>query len=610
PKDEVEDEDKRSQTPVKVGVPVKVSENRGQMAIEIDGKPYVAVFAFDKVGSQERVSLLIIDTKTGVAEQYWYPQKGSANGTMFHMLRGSNDCIYTTIGHEVLEFDLLKRRWTANKPIDGIAMSFTESPDGKIYFGTYPKSTLWEFDPKTKQARLLGNLDPQQQYPHYMEVDDFGWLYAGIGTAKGNLVAFNLQTNTRVQLSEESTRQVGYAQVFRGTDGKVYGFEPKAPNQIYRLENGVASPLSGTIAKAPQNNTHFNTFSVNQYLSGGRIVSCDMSEKLLETIDKDNKVTKVRFDYESNGPAISSLVIGTDGYIYGSTNHPMHFFKYEPDTDKFTDYTNIQAVGGGNFPNLVAWKGQVVGATYPNGRAYLFDPSLPWTKGTGANPNPKLIGTYQDIYRPRTILLLKDNKSVAMGGYAGYGRTGGGMVFYNLENNQSTVLTTEDILVGHSTVSLRQLKNGNLIGGTSTAAPGGGDRLAFVSVLYEMDLVSKEIISQVNIGQDIFNLEVTSDDTVIGLTNDARIFVYNPIQKKVVYMAGVSGGAVLNAGQSLIKDKDDNVYLILSKSISKVSKDGKVTKLVNLPEDATSGIGIVNNEIFYASAGTLWKYSL
>src|SRR5690606_41501412 len=72
-------------------------------------------------------------------------QKGSANGTMFHMLRGSNDCIYTTIGHEVLEFNLLKRRWTANKPIDGIAMSFTESPDGKIYFGTYPKSTLWEF---------------------------------------------------------------------------------------------------------------------------------------------------------------------------------------------------------------------------------------------------------------------------------------------------------------------------------------------------------------------------------------------------------------------------------------------------------------------------------
>src|SRR5690606_22300948 len=125
PKDEVEDEDKQSYIPVKVGMPVKVSENRGQMAIEIDGQPHVAVFAFDKVGSKERVSLLIIDALTGKADQYWYPQEGSANGTLFHMLRAGNNCIYTTIGHEILEFDLVQRRWTANKPIDGIAMSFT-----------------------------------------------------------------------------------------------------------------------------------------------------------------------------------------------------------------------------------------------------------------------------------------------------------------------------------------------------------------------------------------------------------------------------------------------------------------------------------------------------
>lgn len=595
---------------VQVGIPVTIGENRGQMAIEIDGKPHVAAFLYDKVGDDPRVSLLIIDALTGKTDQYWYPRKDFANGTMYHMLRGSNGCIYTTIGNQVLEFNVESRSWTGRQPINGYAMSFTEGPDGKIYFGTYPLSNLYEFDPVTKNLKMLVRLDPQEQYPHYLAVDDHGWIYAGIGTARGNMVAFNLETKERVQLSVESERQTGYARVFRGTDGKVYGVEPKNQSRYYRLENGKATPVSGTPAVAPRNNTHFNTHWVNAFPSGGEIVECNMSSKKLQIKDKNNATKEVAFTYEANGSAISSLVAGTDNKLYGSTNHPMHLFKYDPESGQFTDYTYITAVGGGNFPNLAAWNNKIAGGSYPDGRVYVFDPSLPWTYGDGANPNPKLIGTYGDIYRPRMALLLNDNETLVMGGHSGYGSVGGGLVFYNLATNQSTLLPKSEFFEGHSPVSMRQLENGNLVGGTSTLAPGGGDRTAFTSIFYEMDPGTRQILFQTNIGPDISNIEVTSDSKVLGLTTGAQLFVYDPGEKKIISRVQQSGGITFNTGQSLIKDKDGTIYMVLDKSISVIDENNKAVKLADLPSPAAAGLAIIDNVLYYADGTTLWKYQL
>lgn len=610
----------KAAAPELLGTPVKVSENRGRMAVNIDGKPYIAAFAYDHYQNGPRNSLLIINALTGATDQYWFPKKEEANGDLFHMLRADNGCIYTTIGRQFVVFNLHQRAWTFHAPIDGMAMSFTESPDGKIYFGTYPKSTLWEFDPTARKLRDVGQLDATEKYPELLGADHFGWVYAGIGTARSNLVGMNTKTGERVQFMDEASRKVGAGVVFLGQDGEIYGrfadtyrkdFDEK-DRPLYLLKNGKATLANAAQVKfKTREDIHFASV-LTDYPDGGKLLGCDLASKRASFIDKDGKRHDVTFDYDTSGSMISSLVSGNDGNLYGSTNHPMHLWKYDPTKSTFTDYGGIPEVGGGNFPNLIAWENKIVGATYAHGTAYIFDPAKLWTNGIGDNPNPKQIGDYGDdiLERPRVALLLNDGHTAVFSGFPGYGYTGGGMVFYDLQTNAAKVLSSGDLLPGQSTVALRQLQNGLLIGGTSTEAPGGGHQLATKSLIYLMDPNTQKILWQTEIGPDIFSLEILPNGNVAGVTRDSHLFIFDPRVKKVLSNVDVKSlGGILNAGQSLIRDKN-NVYLILSKSISRIATDGKVTKLIDLPEDATSGTAILKGELYYAASSHLWKYRL
>ncbi len=598
--------------PELLGTPVKVSENRGRIAVDIDGAPFIAAFAYDRYQNAPRNSLLLINPLNGHADQYWFPEENVWNGDLFHMLRATNGCIYTTIGQEFVEFNLEKRAWTFHAPIDGMAMTFTEGTNGKIYFGTYPKSTLWEFDPTTRQLRDVGQLDATEEYPSFLGMDKFGWVYAVTRYARNNLVAINVKTGQHVQLIDEAARSVDIVpEIFHGQDGKIYcRMWNHKDNPLFLLEDGkmtLANSQNVTFTKPKD--IHFQ-YMLKDFPDGGKIVTCDLPTRKAEIVDKGGKTYQVSFDYATNGSRISSLTVGNDGMIYGSTDHPMHMWKFNPAKSTFTDYTGITEVDGGNFPNLAPWKNKVIGGTYSSGAVYLFDPAQPWTNGDGEDPNPRLLVKYPQITRPRVTLILNDGHTAVFSGYPGYGHAGGGMVFYNLETNQAKELSSEDLLPGQSTIALRQLPDGRLVGGTSTATPGGGKPLATKSVIYLMDPNSHKVLSQTEIGPDIFSLEVLPNGNVVGITHTSELFIFDSHTRKVLLRKDVHAlGDTLNAGQSLIREKN-NVYLILSKSISQVSPDGEITKLTDLPENATSGTAILDGALYYASSSHLWKYPL
>jgi len=595
-----------------VGNPVKVSENRGVMAVSIDGQPYVAAFAADRYKTGTRNSLLLIDAATGQATQYWFPKEDFSNGDIFHMLRANNGCLYTTIGNVFVEFNLKQRQWSFQASIDGMAMSFVQAPSGKIYFGTYPKSSLWEFDATTRKLRNVGQLDAVEKYPTFLAADESDWIYAGIGTARNNLVAMNTQTGERNQLIAEADRKIGGGVVYPGQNGQVYARAYGASDApFYLLKDGqpISTKPDGIVFAARQN-IHFQK-TLADFPGGGQIISCSLPEKTLTWSDKDKQTHTVKFDYTSSGAAISSLTVGNDGHLYGSSNHPMHFWKLDTTTSHFTDYTGIPEVGGGNFPNLLAWKNQIVGPTYSSGAVYRFDPAKPWTKGAKPDANPQLLGKYPPITRPRVSLLLNDGHTAVFAGFPGYGHTGGGMVFYDLNTDSAKTLDANALLPGHSTVSLRQLPNGMLIGGTSTEAPGGGQRTAETSLVFIMDPTIKKILSQTEIGADVFGLEILPNGHVAGITRDSEFFIYNPATQEILSRRDVkTSGGVINAGQSLIRDENDRVFLVLSQSISQIFPDGTLQQLTRLPENATSGIAIHNNNLYFATGARLWKYAL
>nr|AUN36310.1 hypothetical protein [uncultured bacterium] len=583
------------------------------MAVAIEGQPYVVAFAADRYRGGIRSSLLLINPKNGQADQYWFPSAETYNGDIFHMLRADNGCIYTTIGHVFVEFNLQQRIWSFQAPIDGLAMSFVQAPSGKVYFGTYPDSSLWEFDPASRQLRKIGRLDPVEQYPLRLAADKTDWIYAGIGTARNNLVAMNIRTGERRQLIDENTRKIGTGVVYPGGDGQVYArayASQDSPFFLLKEGQAIATDPAG-IQFASRNNIHFQ-HALDNFPGGEQIKSCSLPDKTLEWADKDGHLHTVKFDYITSGAAISSLIVGNDGNIYGSTNHPMHFWKYDPVAGAFTDYTGIPEVDGGNFPNLVAWKNEIIGPTYSsNSTLYRFDPREAWTKGIGANANPRPLGQNPIIARPRVAHLLRDGHTVVLAGYPGYGYTGGGMVFYDLNTDSAKMLDAGALLPGHSTVALRQLPSGLLVGGTSTEAPGGGQRTAETSLIFHMDPATQKILGQTDIGADVFGLELLLDGNVAGITRDSQLFVYNPQTQEVLSRTDVTRqGNVINAGQALIRDEKGRVYLTLSQSISQVLPNGSIRELVRLPENATSGIAIQNGNLYYATGARLWKYTL
>lgn len=596
-----------------LGTPVKVSENRGVVAVEIDGQPYVATFAADRYQGGIRNSLLLINPENGQANQYWFPSEEVYNGDIFHILRADNGCIYTTIGNVFVEFNLKQRTWSFQAPADGMAMSFVQAPSGKVYFGTYPDSNLWEFDPASRELCKIGQLDPVEKYPLRLGADKTDWVYAGVGTARNNLVAMNSRTGQRRQLIDEATRRIGTGVIYPGQDGQVYARSYESQNSpFFLLKDGqaiVTDPAG--IQFSPRNNIHFQ-HALADFPGGGQIKNCSLPDKTLEWVDKSGQTRTVQFDYTSNGAAISSLVVGNDGNIYGSTNHPMHLWKYDPVTSMFTDYTGIPEVGGGNFPNLVAWKNEIIGPTYSsNATLYRFNPQQTWTKGIGHNPNPRPLGQYPSIARPRVAHLLRDGHTVVLAGFPGYGYTGGGMVFYDLEKNIPTTLDTKVLLPGHSIIALRQLPGGILVGGTSTEAPGGGQAIAKTSLIFLMNPATHNILGQTEIGADIFSLELLPNGNVAGITRNSQLFVYNPQTQKILSRVDATKqGSVINAGQSLIRDDTGRVYLILSQSISQVLPNGTIRELTRLPENATSGIAIKNGALYFAAGARLWKYTL
>ncbi len=595
-----------------VGTPVQVSENRGVLAVSIDEQPYVAAFAYDRYKAGARNSLLLINPANGEAQQHWFPTQEATNGDLFHMLRADNSCLYTTIGHVFVEFNLQERKWSFQAPIDGMAMAFVQAPSGKVYFGTYPQSTLWEFDTATRQLRKVGQLDSVEKYPSFLATDSTDWVYAGIGTARNNLVAMNTRTGERNQLIDEADRKIGVGVVYPGKDGQVYARAYGAKEApFFLLKDGKAIPTKPDgVAFATRQNIHFQ-HTLADFPDGGQIKRCSLPDKTLEWADKDGQAHTVKFDYITSGAGISSMTVGNDGNLYGSSSHPMHFWKYDTTNGGFTDFTGIPEVGGGNFPNLLAWKNQIVGPTYSAGAVYRFDPAKPWTKAIGPNANPQPLGKYAPIARPRVSLLLNDCNTAVVAGFPGYGHTGGGMVFYDLEKDSATTLEAKTLLEGHSTVALRQLPSGLLIGGTSTEAPGGGQRTAETSLVFIMDPATKKVLSQTEIGADVFGLEILPNGHVTGVTRDSEFFIYNPDTNEILSRTDVkASGGVINAGQSLIRDENGRVFLVLSQSISQVLPDGTLQQLIRLPENATSGIAIHNNNLYFATGARLWKYAL
>lgn len=610
------------------GIVAKVSEQRGAIAAaDAQGNPIILATALDRHEGGFRTSLALIDARTGETEQYWYPRRDAANGPNFCQMLASNGRYYVMPGQTFLEFDLSLREWTFAQDMEsGTAVSMTEGPDGTIYAGMHPTAYLLGFNPRTREIANLGRLDPEEKYPSFLAADSAGWVYAGIGKARRNIVAFNPATKERRQLVAEADRKLGTCYVYKGRDGQVYG-RLSDGEVVYgrvsgdyawqRLFDGSAERVEEPSPRAPARSVTYSLDKpFNRFPDGGEFLALDLPAKSFQYVNPQGLETTVRFDYESGGALITSMTAGPGDKIYGSTCHPMHFFSYDPDTQELTDHGGLGQVGGGNFCGLAVIGKTIYGCAYCGGWMYALDTTRPWKDSDGPEGNPTFLGAFHDdLLRPRTGFAHPDKRHFIMAGYPQNGAVGGGMAIYDLRTRDATLLTHQDIIPHHSTITIKALSDGNIVGGTSVATPCGAEPKARTGKLYIMDWATRKVVfdtEPVSSAGDINCLEIGPRGDVYGITNTSQFFVFRVATRKVTHQADLEEfGHPLRPDQSLILGPDGRVYALLSRTLLRIDPDCyEHQELASLPAEAGAGIGICKGRLYYSAGSRLWSYEI
>ncbi len=593
------------------GVGAPVAESRGFLAAEdAEGDPLLIALSLDQ---SPRGWILLIDPETGQTDQHYYPE--GVGGAPFASLLSQNGRFYTVLNSHFVEFDPATREWLfagvpPNAGIHVTGSAMCDGPGGRIFAGMHQNCQLISYDPQTQELSAHGQLDDAEQYVNTLVADDAGWLWAGIGTARQNVVGMNPATGERVQVPSEEQRVHGTGHVQLGPDGNAYG---RVADTWWRLHAGQAQVIAADEVPAPVPTGAIGWGTQTARLPDGSVAHLNLPERELTITPPEGEPRIVEFDYESEGANITSLAAGPDGSIYASTSHPMHLVRYDPEADELTDLGAVPAIGGGNMCAMTAAGEFLYGAEYAGGRIWRYDPAAPW-QPEGEQPNPCALAQYkEDLCRPRACITDPSERWVVAGGFAGYGLCGGGLAIHDREAGTTELLTHEDVIEYQSTITMRFLPSGDLIGGTSIATPGGGHPQAEEGTLYILDWDTREVVYQTNPvpgATEVVSIEVGPDGLVYGLASGSQLFVFDPESREVIHREDMSEyGGIPRA--SLLLGPDGELYSAFTQAIVRIEPGTfEHEKLADPPRGVSAGGAIVDGRFYFASGSHVWSWEL
>lgn len=602
------------------GVATPISNHRGIVATaDGQGRDVVLVWLFDHRGGY---ALLMIDAETGHAKEFEtpFPPRGDCP---YASLLSTRNRYYTHFASHFVEFDPTKPGFTFwHKTAPRMAMSMTEDDNGVIWSVTYPSCGVVSYDPATGKFRDYGHLNKENwaQYPRSIAADDKGWIYFSVGYTRSHIIGLDPRTGKANPMIPESERAQGDAYVYRDLDGKVYGTPRRgSKDNWYELYNGQARKIGKLPHPARKKSIITGSQSLvhRSFPSGKRLKACDLATRLLIVEDpKTGKVTELKFDYTSEGAHIMGLAVAPDNTICGGTAFPMRFFSYNPHTDK---WTNRPCFGQWN---TVARQGDrfFVGG-YGGGFLLEWDPARPWVPTVqnkqGCNPQ-FLVQASPDINRPHDLLAHPDGHTLVLAGTPAYGHTGGGLLFWDRRTKTATILKHTDILPYHSTMSLVALPDGNLLGGTTTAAGTGGERKADQAELYIMDMATKRLLWHEPIlpgVQTYTDMCIGPNGLVFGFADRTRFFVFDPASRKIIHQADTSktlGPTTSHQGPRVfVTAPDGTIYILFARNIARLDpKTFAIARLASTPVSITAGGDILGDRIFFAHSSHMYSYKL
>ena len=580
-----------------------------------DGKKVV----FIKLWTGSSSSYLFIDAETGKTEQVRHGERGWGAYLVF---RAPDQMIYDTIGNYMVAINPADRSIRRLGEIPGgMALSFARAEDGTIYAGIYPTATLVSWNPATETYTNHGQLNDEEwpQYMRPMEIDDTGWVYAGIAIAEMQIVGFNPATGEKKTFIPEGQRQrgnpttfLGSDGLFNGTNGKVYAFAEGWG--WHEMHGGEATPVDEPTAKPVNPGKEI-------FPDGSRYVDTDVPGRTIAIVDKGAaRPRTIHFDYESPGVNIYTVIAGPDGKVHGATGIPLRIWELDPATGKMIH----RGLGGnGGHVNQFARRGDTLyGGIYSSGDLIQYDPRQPYEDvPVGRGNNPRLLHASEEsrdqFGRPKVVFAHPDGRHIVLGGNAARVIPGSGLLIYDLATSEATLLEREKLVEGHGINAIAALPGGDLLIGTSIRPATGGAPTTGAAVLFRFSMTDHTVKAQWPLTpavEAVQDLLAGPDGMIYGFASDNRFFIFDPASEKIVHEEVLSGYGEVSgymAPRMMAFVPEGQIYALFRDAIVEVDPKTRTHREVVRPGvPITTGIAITGGRIYFASGPRLYSYGL
>ncbi len=550
---------------------------------------------------KESVSLLAVHPDTGQIGQFNGPLPEEMGSWGFTTDREGRIYLGTYYHAHLLRFDPKRETWEDLGQPGGESESFicalTTAPDGKIWGGTFPSAKLFSFDPKTGETKNFGRMDEKEFYCYPTAGSD-GLIYCAIRFAKTDIVVFDPVKETKRSLLPAEERAPGWLSLTRGEDGQVYTKLPSG--KWFRIEGGKH------LIEVPESNIPFP----KRGLPDGRQFRI-IDPNILTIQNPSTKEEKeIPLKHEASGAFLFMLSTGPDGRIYGSSMLPLRLFVYDPE-DRILTNLGKAAQASGQIYSMGSYEGKLYLCSYPSARISVYDPKRPFRFGEDEEANPRDLGPMgENQDRPRAMVAGPHGK-IYIGSYPDYGLHGGAISVYDPKRREKRVF--RHVVQNQSIASLAYLEPLDLLVGGSSIRGGGGTR-AFEKeaklILWDLKEEKKVFeIVPVPEAKTILSLAAIPSGLVYGITDNEKIFVFDPDQKKVKTVFDL--GLKKPVDVSLQMGPEGLLYGLTQEMIFFI-QPGKeeVFPLAKPPVPITSGMAISGRKIYFGSEADLYEFEI
>lgn len=546
--------------------------------------------------------LLAVNPDTGRMKQFNGPLSSEMGSWGFTIDQENRIYLGSYYNARLLRFNPKTEEWEDLGRPGGETESFicalTTAPDGKIWGGTHPSAKLFCYDPKTGVSEDFGRMDPDQFYCYPTAGED-GLIYCAIQFEKMDIVVFDPLKKVKKSLIAPDGRRPGRVNLFRGKDAKIYAHFVSS-NQWFRVEDGerLVEVSRSDISLIPKVLPDGRDF----YFVGNNLL------KIRDPVTKEEKAIPLR--YEAAGSFIFVVGAGPEGRIYGSSMLPLRLFAYNPQTQSLDNLGKLPNVNGEIY-SMGFLDEKLYLCSYPEARLSVYDPKRPLRFGEGEDVNPKDLGPIGgEQYRPRAMIAGPHGR-VYIGSYPDYGHLGGAISVYDPRKNEKRVY--RHIVQNQSIASLAYIDKLDLIAAGSSVRGGTGTH----AVEKEARLVlwdpgeEKKIFEVIPVpgARTIFSLATTVDGIIYGITNNEKVFVFDPEKREVrkIFDLGFKEPREI----SLLLGPDLRLYGLAKEAIFFIDpRHEEVTLIGKPPVPIHSGMAILGRKIYFGSGANLWEFEI